>query len=106
MHIGVVVLSLMLSLVPVVSTLASGGYVISVFPSFLTYCNPRNSAVFFYSFVLILCIVLPTGSTFNLLTLWNVLRVRKHTLKQVGISACMISVNIFKRTPLKQVHAP
>ena len=82
-HLTIVGLSLTLSIVPIGAAVATGGYVISSFPPFLNYCYPRNSATFFYSYVLPFCIILPTGSTFNLLTLWKVLSFRKHLLKQV-----------------------
>ena len=82
-HIAVVVLSLTLSMIPIGASLATGGYAINTFSSSLNVCYPRNSAAFFYSFVVPFCIILPTGSTFNLLTFWKVLRVKKHLIKQV-----------------------
>ena len=81
--ISIVVFSLTVSIIPIGAVLGTGGFIISSFPSFLSYCFPRNPDTLFYSFILPLCIILPTGSTFNLLTFWKVLRVRKHLLSQV-----------------------
>ena len=83
MHGTFVTISLVLSLLPVGTTLGTGGYIISVFPAYLNSCYPRNVAAFFYSFLLPFCITLPIGSTFNLFTLWKVLNVKKHLLNKV-----------------------
>ena len=89
LHIATVVLSLTVSCIPVAAALGTGGYVISSFPSFLSYCYPRNADTFFYSFILPFCLILPTGSTFNLLTLWKVLKVKKELINKVKITACL-----------------
>ena len=82
-HITIVAISLVLSLIPVVTALGTGGYVISSFPVFLNYCYPRNSVVFFYAFILPFCINQPVGSTFNLLTLYRVLSLKQHLINKV-----------------------
>lgn len=82
-HIAVAAISLVLSLIPVATALGTGGYVISSFPVFLNYCYPRNSAVFFYAFILPFCINLPIGSTFNVLTLYKVLSLKQRLINKV-----------------------
>ena len=89
LHIATVVLSLTVSCIPVAAALGTGGFVISSFPSFLSYCYPRNADASFYSFILPLCLTLPTGSTFNLLTLWKVLKVKGDLINTVGL--CRVS---------------
>ena len=81
LHIATVAVSLIASTFPVAAALGTGGYVITSFPAFLNYCSPRNLDTFFYSFILPFCLILPTGSTFNLLTLWKVLKVKQHLIK-------------------------
>ena len=83
LHIATVFVSLTASAIPVAAALGTGGYVISSFPAYLNYCYPRNAGIFFYSFILPFCLILPTGCTFNLLTLWKVLKVKKDLLKNV-----------------------
>ena len=73
MHIAVVALCFILSTVPAIAALGSGGYVIPVFPSFLNRCYPKNLSAIFYPYIFVFCITLPIGSTFNLLTLWKIL---------------------------------
>ena len=83
LHLAVIMMSLTLALIPVVSAFATGGYTIFTFSSLLSVCYPKDSAVFFYTFVVPFCVVLPAGSTFNLLTLWKVIRIRKNIPSQV-----------------------
>ena len=84
-HAVVVVLSLVLSTIPVAAALGSGGYGTFVFPAFLNICFPRNLAAFFHSSIFIPCIILSIGNTFNLLNFWKVMRFRKQSLQQVAI---------------------
>ena len=83
MHIAIVATCLALSMLPVAIALGTGGFVISSFPVYLSNCYPRNPAVFFYSFILPTCIVLPAGCTFNLLTLYKVMSLKQHLLNKV-----------------------
>ena len=84
-HVAIVVVSILLSLIPVCAALGTGGFVISSFPVFLNYCYPRNSATFFYTFILPFCINLPAGSTFSVLTLYKVLDLKQKLLRKVHI---------------------
>jgi hypothetical protein len=82
-HIGVVAVSVILSLVPVAAALGTGGYTLSSFPVHLVPCTPRNLDVSFYSIILPFCIIQPAGSTFNLLTLYKVLSLKQQLIKKV-----------------------
>lgn len=86
-HAVVVVLSLVLSTIPVAAALGSGGYVIAVTPAFLEFCYDRNLVAFFYPNILIPCIILSVGNTFNLLNFWKVMRLRLHASSQVYLYA-------------------
>ena len=83
LHIATIVVALIASAIPVAVTLGTGGYVISSFPAFLNYCYPRNPDAFFYSFILPFCFISPIGSTFNLLTLWKVLKLKQDLIKVI-----------------------
>jgi hypothetical protein len=83
-HIGVVTVSVILSLVPVAAVLGTGGYTLYIFPVYLSFCQPRNLDVLFYSFILLFCINQPAGSTFNLLTLYKVLNLKQQLISKVA----------------------
>jgi hypothetical protein len=82
-HIGVVAVSVILSLVPVVAALGTGGYTLYLFPVHLSFCQPRNLDVLFYFFILPFCINQPAGSTFNLFTLYKVLNLKQQLINKV-----------------------
>jgi hypothetical protein len=82
-HIGVVAVSVILSLVPVAAALGTGGYTIYIFSIYLSFCQPRNINALFYSLVLPFCINQPAGSTFNLLTLYKVLNLKQQLINKV-----------------------
>ena len=82
-HISVLVISLVLSLIPVAAALGNGGYTITIFSVYLSFCQPRNINVLFYAFVLPFCINQPAGSTFNLLILYKVLSLKKQLINKV-----------------------
>ena len=83
-HTAIVAISLILSLIPVAAALGTGGYVVSIFPVYLSFCHPRNLYVLFYVGILPFCINQSAGSTFNLLTLYKVLSLKKHLIKKVA----------------------
>jgi hypothetical protein len=83
-HIGVVAVSVILSLVPVAAALGTGGYTLSIFPVHLGFCLPQNIDVTFYAIVLLLCINQSVGSTFNLLTFFKVLSLKQQLINKVA----------------------
>ena len=83
-HIVIVAITSVLSVIPMIAVLRSGGFVISNFPVYLNFCHPRNSDVLFYAFILPFCITQPAGSTFNLLTLYKVLSLKQHLINKVA----------------------
>ena len=82
-HIAIVVISIVLSLIPVAAALGTGGYTLFIFPVHLSFCYPRNLDVLFYAIDLPFCINLPAGSTFNLLTLYKVLNLKQQLINKV-----------------------
>ena len=86
-HIAIAASSLVLSLLPIVTALGTGGFVISFFPVCLNFFYPHNFNVLFYAFILPLCINQPAGSMFNLLTLYKVLSLKQHFLNKVLLVA-------------------
>ena len=70
----VVITTVIGPIVPIISTLTTGGYTVTSFPPVFA-CFASNSAAAFYPFVLVLCIALPIGFTLNLLTLWKLITV-------------------------------
>ena len=82
-HISVLVISIVLSLVPVAAALGNGGYTITIFSIYLSFCESRNVDVLFYALILPFCINQPAGSTFNLLTLYKVLSLKKQLINKV-----------------------
>lgn len=85
LHLIIIGLALTFPIIPVGAALGTGGYVISAYPPSLNYCFPRSSDTFFYTFILPFCIIFSIGTTFNLLTLWKVLRIRKQLSSEVCI---------------------
>ena len=81
-HISVLVISIVLSLIPVAAALGNGGYTITLI--YLSLCQPRNLDVLFYALILPFCINQPAGSTFNLLTLYKVLSLKKQLINKVA----------------------
>ena len=84
-HITIVIISIVLSLIPVSAALGTGGYTLSMFPVHLNFCQPRNVDVLFYAFILPFCINQPAGSTFNLLTLHKVLNLKQQLINKVWL---------------------
>ena len=84
-HLAIVVISIMLSVIPVAAALGTGGYTLSIFPVHLNFCGPRNLDVLFYAFILPFCINQPAGSTFNLLTLYKVLNLKQQLIHKVRL---------------------
>ena len=85
LHLVIVISSITIPIIPVGVALGTGGYVISVNPPHLNFCYPRSPVTFFYTFTLPFCIVFPIGVTFNLCTLWKLLRMKKLLSKHVII---------------------
>ena len=83
-HISVLVISMVLSLIPVAAALGNEGYAITIFSIYLSFCQPRNLDVVFYAFILPICINQPAGSTFNLLTLYKVLSLKEQLINKVA----------------------
>ena len=82
-HLAIVVISIVLSVIPVAAAIGTGGYTLSMFPVHLSFCGPRNLDVLFYAFILPFCINQPAGSTFNLLTLYKVLNLKQQLINKV-----------------------
>ena len=78
-HFATVVIVFTLSVIPVGVSFATGGYVLSSYTLSLSTCIPRNlTTPASYIFTLPICVVLPTGNTFNILTVWKLLKIRIH----------------------------
>ena len=82
-YLAIVMISIVLSVIPVAAALGTGGYTLSMFPVHLSFCGPRNLDILFYAFILPFCINQPAGSTFNLLTLYKVLNLKQQLIKKV-----------------------
>ena len=83
-HISVLVISIVLSLIPVAAALGNEGYTITIFSIYMSFCQPRNLDVVFYAFILPICINQSAGSTFNLLALYKVLSLKKQLINKVA----------------------
>ena len=84
-HSITIAIVLTLSVIPVGVLFGTGGYVLSSNTISLSTCVPRNLTTAMYIFVLPICIILPTGITFNLFTVWKLLKMRLHP-SQVAIT--------------------
>ena len=82
--IHIAILPFSISLIPVAAALGTGGYTLSIFPVHLDFCQPRNLDILFYAFILPFCINQPAASTFNLLTLYKVLKLKQQLIKKVA----------------------
>lgn len=98
MHIVVVVIAFTLSVIPVGVAFGTGGYVISSLIPSLSFCVMRSLAVNYYALVLPICIVFPFGITFNLLTVWKLLRMRQHS-KQVASKLYNVNKPVWLHLP-------
>ena len=83
-HISVIVIALTLPMIPVGILFGTGGYVLSSYTTSLSTCIPRNLTTAMYVSVLPMCIVISTGITFNLLTVWKLLKIRLHPSQVVN----------------------
>ena len=77
-HVIIIVIVLTLPMIPVGVLFGTGGYVLSSYTVSLSTCIPRNLTTALYVFILPICIVIPAGITFNLLTVWKLLKIRLH----------------------------
>ena len=83
LHITLVLVTVLLALIPVAASLATGGYITSTDPSFSNFCHPRNLKAIFYTSIFQYSIFISLGVTFNLLTFWKLIRMNKFISKQV-----------------------
>lgn len=76
-HFATVVIVFTLSVIPVGAIFATGGFVLSSYTvSLSANCIPRNLTAASYIFSLPICVIVPTGITFNILTVWKLLKIR------------------------------
>ena len=83
LHIIIVVITVVLSLIPIGVQIGNGGYVISAIPPSLEFCYPINPDVFFYTFVFHFSVIICIGVDLNLITMWKIIRMHKVLSKQV-----------------------
>ena len=91
-HVITIVITFTLSVIPVGVLFRTGGYVLYSYTVSLSTCFPRNTTTAMYIVTLPICIALPTGMTFNLLTVWKLLKIRLHP-SQVIHSIRIIKAN-------------
>ena len=84
-HMAIVVITLILSMIPIGVAFGTGGYVIYGLIPGLSSCLTRNPDAYFYSFVLPLCILYIIGMTLIILILWTILRMKLHLSGQVWV---------------------
>ena len=72
-HLVMVLLGLTLPIIPVIATLASGGFGLTRFPVIL--CTGKKGAATFYSLVLPIVILVQIGVSLLILIFWTILKV-------------------------------
>lgn len=96
-HVVIVIIAVVGPIVPIISTVTTGGYTVTSFPPVFA-CFASNPAAAFYPFVMVLCIALPIGFTLILLTIWKLFSVSDNKKK---VPACMKELhNIMSKLPL------
>ena len=91
-HMAIVMITLTFSMISIGVAFGTGGYVIYILIPGLSSCITRSPDAYFYSFVLLLCIVYTIGMTLIILILWRILRMRLHLSGQV----CMGTLKVFE----------
>ena len=83
-HLVIVITAIVGPVVPIASAFATGGYTVTNFPPIFA-CFASNPAAAFYPFILVFCIVFPTGLTLILLTIWKLITLTTYQKKVLKV---------------------
>ena len=107
-HIVIVIVAVTGPVVPIASAFGTGGYKVTNFPPTFA-CFASNPAAAFYPFIMVFCIVFPTGLTLILLTIWKLIALSTYQ-KKVLITCskeCSLNVNsthVSSFHPCRAIH--